>query len=227
MLIAVLLVVFALLLRGSLRKYWIVFLYVSWELLSNVGLAIFDATYGGSAVGPFVTQDARILYARLYWSNDVMVDVLRFVLVIVLTYRAVDAGAKRVQVGRLLALVMTVVFVLPFLVFPMGNNAWPKGAWFNSTSELLNFGAAIMNLILWGALLSNRRRDNQLAAVSVGLGIVVTGAAFSYGVRHFLPVDSTAIPNLFLMLSQLAGWTIWCRAFWPASEPRRVNALAR
>ena len=126
---------------------------------------------------------------------------------------------------------MVVALVLPFLVFPMGSAVWPKGTWFNSTSELLNFGAAIMNLVLWGALLADRKRDPQLAVVSVGLGVVVTGAAISYGLRHFVPLGAIFVPNLFLMLTQLTGWIIWCRAFWPAparvpaSDPAPGNAL--
>jgi hypothetical protein len=106
----------------------------------------------------------------------------------------------------------------------MGPRAWIEGSWFNSTSELLNFGAAIMNLVLWGVLIADRKRDPQLAVVSVGLGVVVTGAAISYGLKVYI-VSSAAvfIPNMFLMLTRLVGWTIWCRAFWPA--PTRHPAL--
>ena len=110
--------------------------------------------------------------------------------------------------------------VLPFVLFPVHFQPWPRAVWFNSTSELLNFGAAIMNLGLWGALLANRKRDPQFVAVSIGLGVVVTGAALSYGLLHLLPAQrGGTIPDIFLMLTQLAGWSIWCRAFWPV--PRR------
>ena len=115
-----------------------------------------------------------------------------------------------------------VALVLPFLLFPMfpkGPKAWPEASWFNSTSELLNFGAAIMNLVLWGVLIADRKRDPQLAVVSVGLGVVVTGAAISYGLRHLVPADAVFIPNVFLILTQLVGWSIWSRAFWPARSP--------
>jgi nicotinamide riboside transporter PnuC len=83
-----------------------------------------------------------------------------------------------------------------------------------------------MNLGLWGALLANRKRDPQLVAVSIGLGIVVTGAAISYGLRH-LTSDLAILPNVFLMLTQLAGWFIWCRAFWrfPRRSPAAESVL--
>ncbi len=114
--------------------------------------------------------------------------------------------------------VITVTMVLPFLLSHQWVlTPWPKGEWFNSTSELLNFGAAIMNLGLWAALLANRQRNRQFVAVSMGLGVVVTGTALSYGLRHFISPQDRALPDLFLMLVQLVAWTVWCLAFWPAA----------
>ena len=214
----VLLSVLILLLRGSFRKFWVLLVYVAWELFATATLTIYDLLYLAPSVGKVAQAEATKLYARLYWSNDVIVDLLRFLLVIVLTYAATPEGAKRVSIGRILGGIVAVVVVLPFLLFPLHFKPWPEASWFNSTSELLNFGAAIMNLGLWGALLANRKRDPQFVAVSIGLGVVVTGAAVSYGLLHLLPTKARVIPEIFLMLTQLAGWSIWCRAFWPASK---------
>ncbi|MDP9112393.1 MAG: hypothetical protein M3O20_01785 [Acidobacteriota bacterium] len=216
-----LLSVLILILCGSFRKFWILFLYVAWELLATATLTLYDVLYAGPAQGKIASVEAVKLYNRLYWSNDVIVDLLRFLLVIVFTYAATPEGAKRISIRRILCGIVAVVLVLPFLLFPLHFAPWPRAAWFNSTSELLNFGAAIMNLALWGALLANRKRDPQLVAVSIGLGIVVTGAAISYGLRH-LTSDQAVLPNLFLMLTQLVGWSIWCRAFW--RSPRTSHA---
>jgi len=213
----VLLLILILLLRGPIGKFRIVLFYVAWELLATAALTIFDVLYKSPAqVNNVARADAVQWYARLYWSNDVIVDLFRFILVIVLTYRATAPGAKRAPIGRVLGGTIAVTMLLPFLLFPMGSNAWPKAAWFNSTSELLNFGAAIMNLGLWAALIANRQRDRQFVAVSMGLGILVTGTAISYGVRHFFSPQDRSIPDLFLMLVQLGAWTVWCLAFWPA-----------
>lgn len=211
----VLLSVLILLLRGSFRKFWVLLIYVAWELFATATLTIYDLLYLGPSAGKEAHAEALRLYARLYWSNDVIVDLLRFLLVIVLTYAATAEGAKRVSIGRILGGIVAVVVVLPFLLFPLHFRPWPEASWFNSTSELLNFGAAIMNLGLWGALLSNRKRDPQFVAVSIGLGVVVTGAAVSGGLLHLLPTKARFIPDIFLMLTQLTGWSIWCRAFWP------------
>jgi len=102
---------------------------------------------------------------------------------------------------------------------------FPNIDWFQSTSELLNFGAAIMNVILWGTLLSSKRRDPQILLVSLGLGIVVTGTAMAYGIRHLIgPVEFKAVGYLIMNLSQLLGWLVWCRAFWPAPQPKKTAA---
>jgi hypothetical protein len=217
--------VFVLLLRGPFRKFWALVVYVAWELLSNVALESFDVVYNAALTGANASKEALRLYSRLYWTNDVIVDVLRFLLVIWLTYKATSGGPKRASIGRILTGIVVVALALPFLLFPMfpmGPKPWPEASWFNSTSELLNFGAAIMNLVLWGVLLADRKRDPQLAVVSVGLGVVVTGAAISYGFRHLISAEARFIPNMFLMLTRLAGWTIWCRAFWPARNRRAV-----
>jgi len=213
-----LLSVLILLLRGPFRKFWPLVGYVVWELLSNAALTSFGLVNAGSVTGE--NAEAGRWYARLYWSNDVVVDVLRFLLVILLTYKATAGGTRRLPIGRILGGIVVVALVLPFLLFQWGPKPWPRTTWFDSTSELLNFGAAIMNLILWGALLADRKRDPQLAIVSIGLGVVVTGAAISYGFRHLVSLEALFIPNIFLMLTELAGWTIWCRAFWPAQERR-------
>ena len=228
--------VLVLILRGHTRKFWALLVYVAWELLSNVALSSFDLLYNGAVVGPNSSPQAVKWYTRLYWSNDVIVDVLQFLLVIGLMYMATSGGPKRSSIGRILSGIVVVALVLPFLLFPMfpmGPRAWPETTWFNSTSELLNFGAAIMNLVLWGVLIADRKRDPQLAVVSVGLGVVVTGAAISYGLRYLIPSEAQFIPNMFLMLTQLVGWSIWCRAFWPAQsrqtalDPAPGNAMPR
>lgn len=217
------------LLRGSGKKYPFILLYVAWELFATIYLTIADRMYGGSAIatGAAITEGKR-LYNHLYWTNDIIVDLLRFLVLMVLTYQATPEGPRRGYVRRLLGGVAVIVIAAPFVLFHPTFTPWPKSTWFNSATELLNFGAAIMNLVLWGTLIASKRRDPQLLSVSAGLGVVVTGAAFSYGLRHFIPpgIYRNAIPDLFLMLTQLAGWAIWSWAFRPVSKPQDTPASA-
>src|SRR5271163_583102 len=218
---ALLLVVLVLLLRGPIRSFKLLFAYVTWEFLANLALTVADKLYNGSGtLTPNSTSSqhpqqgqVQFLYSHIYWTNDVLVDLLRFSLVIGFTYRAVANGPMRVALGRLLAGVMLVVIGLPFVLYHPKFTPWPQNTWFNSTSELLNFGAAVMNLVLWGTLVASKQRDRQLLTVSAGLGVVVTGAAISYGLHYFIPPGTCrTVYQLFLMLTQIAGWLIWCRA---------------
>ena len=199
------------------RRFWIILAYVSWELLATAGLTIADVLVHGSAKMDGPTQTlANKWYARFYWTNDVLVDLFRFVLVIVLIYKVSESG-KRVS-GRLLSALVLLIVFLPFVLFHTTWMPFPTREWYNSTSELLNFGGAIMNLFLWAALIASRNRDPQILMVSAGLGVVVTGSAISLGIRHFLQsTDSDALGFLLMNLTQLAGWAIWCWAFRPVS----------
>lgn len=223
-----------LLLHGRFFRYWPVLIYVSWELLATAGFTIADIRFHGTAATGNHFTLAQAWYARLYWVNDVVVDLFRFVLVIILIYMASE-GWKRVS-GRLLAGVVAVTLALPFVLFDVRWKlvdvgqvpVWfPNTIWFRSTSELLNFGAAIMNLILWTVLLRWKKRDPQVLLLSLGLGIVVTGTAIAYGISFLFrqnQVSSTGY--LFMNLTQLAGWAIWIRAF-QARKPEWKPAGAR
>jgi hypothetical protein len=222
---AALLLLVVFLLIGPTRKFWVVLLYVSWELFATIGLTLADLRLHGTAQVATAADAASRLYARLYWTSDVIDDLLRFVLVTVLIYKVV--GSSKPAIGRILGGVLLAAIVLPFLLFHPTFDPYPKVPWFNSTSQMLNFGAAILNLILWGALIQSRKRDPQILAVSIGLGILVTGTAVSLGLRHFVPQGGfTAAFNLILNLTQLAAWLIWCRTFWPVRRQKTLDPPA-
>src|SRR5579862_1893268 len=145
----VLLFAFVRLLMGPVRRFWAVLIYVGFALLGNFGLTIADVLYSA--------PDQRLFYAHLYWTNEVVLDVLLFLVVMVLTYQAMPEGPHRKKVARLLAGIAVAALVLPLLLFHPNFTPWPTTQWFNSTAEVLNFGAAVMNLALWGALIATRR----------------------------------------------------------------------
>ncbi|GEM_PF-1243213 len=227
--VGILVLVLVFLISGRFYRYWAVLAYVVWEIVANLAFTVADILYHGSWSAQRYTT-AQLLYARLYWTNDVLVDLFRFVLIILLIYMASE-GSKRVS-GFVLGTIVLAALVLPFALFDRNIRMIEVGAmrlpfpttlWFQSTSELLNFGAAIMNLILWTRLLASRQRDPQIVLVSLGLGIVVTGTAMAYGVRHLIGnQEFKAVGYLIMNLSQLLGWLVWCRAFWPAAKTQEA-----
>jgi len=59
-----------------------------------------------------------------------------------------------------------------------------------------------------------------------GIGSAGHRSAIYNGMRHFIPIGPFRwIPDVFLMLTQLAGWTIWCHAFWPVKKPPPLEAI--
>jgi hypothetical protein len=164
------------------------------------------------------------LYRNLYWTTDVVLYFLLFLMVITMIYKVMEASPLRTKIGPMLAFIVAVVVLAPFLIL---KDPYFSTRWFGHTSQMLSFGAAGMNLFLWTAAIGRRKRDPQLLVVSAGLGIAVTGAAIAYGVRFFLPVADRLLPDLFMIGTHLLSMAIWCWAFRPAvSEPSAsINAV--
>lgn len=213
------LALFLFVLFGPRRRFWALALYAGWELTGDSALTLFDLRR---------TPPQHVLYGHLYWTNEVLVALLLFLVVVVLTHQVTPEGQVRSRIDRFLILAAAFVAALPFLALHPSFHPWPSGRWFNGTAEILNFGAATMNLALWGTLIGSRQRDPQLFKISAGLGVRLAGTALSYGIRHFVPVGvSDAAPNLLLLITQIAGWLILCWAFWPARKPEPPLPAAR
>jgi hypothetical protein len=195
------------LLRGPFKRYAFLLVYSVASLVTTI-------------LERLVSQD-RVLFRKVYWSDEVILDLLLFLVVIALTNLALEGNPLRPRMSRVLLGIVLAAVVLPFVVlhppfFTSGtrwSGAW--GRWFNSTGQMLNFGAAIMNLALWSALLTSRNRDSQLLKVSIGVGVAVAGQAIGFGIRRFLPTESAAreFPDLFMVVTHLLSVFIWCAAF--------------
>ena len=200
-----------LLLFGHFRRYALLFLFCCAQLIGNIGAGIALYTAG--------VQSA--LYRNVYWTGDVVEDLLLFLLVITLTYTVMEGNPLRPGVGRLLAVIAVAAAALPFVLY----HPYFTGAWYRHTSQLLSLGAAFMNLLLWTAIVGRKgQRDHRLLMVSAGLGIAVTGLAVSYGVLQFMNSGAArGLADLFKALTQVAGNFIWCWAFWPALAHRGAD----
>ena len=164
-----------LLLRGPFRQYPLILTYCLTQLILTAGEEYLRIAHRGK------------FYNALYWIDEILLNLLLFLMVIVFTYRALGDSPMRAMLGKMLAAVFVVVLAAPILIFK--GPAFQSSSWLNHTSQLLSFCAAVLNLGLWSALVGNRSRDPFLLAVSLGLGIAVTGAAISYGIRGYFTLD--------------------------------------
>ena len=204
------LVVVYYLLNGAWRKFPVVLVYSAARLIANLSEAYVYYRLGRSA----------LTYVKVYWTAEVLMNILTFLMVIVLTQQALEGMKIAAQTGKLLNAVMVLAVLAPLAIYHQRTLFSTR--WFAGVLQWTQFGAAIMNLGLWTGLLANRKRDPQLLAVSIGLGIMATGAALALGLRQFTPTGSEIrnIGNLVGQLAHLLGVFVWCWAFRGANSPR-------
>jgi hypothetical protein len=192
-------------LYGSFRKYPLLSVYCCVLLLTSaVELSVYQ-TKGYTSVE----------YRYVFWTDEVVTDALLFLIVIALIYRATEGTNFRRPAERLLSGVVILALLLPFVVFP---RPYYSSHWFNGASQFLNFAAAVMNLLLWTALLATPKRDLQLMTVSTGLGISVTGAAISYGLLSAIhKPELREFLRLCYVLFHMLCLPVWCWAFRPGA----------
>ena len=204
-----------LLIRGPFRRYFVIFVYC----LAQTVLVVLD----GLILRKFGQSSAQ--YRTMFWTDAMIVDVLLLLVVIVLTYQALEGNPLRSKMTRILVIFSAIIAILPFVVL---RRPLFMTRWFNGTDQILEFGVAIMNLGLWTALLGSKKRDRQLLTVTAGLGARVAATALLLGLRHFTAGGGMAreIDDISARLTFLAGTLIWCWAFRPAMRPRQSSPAA-
>ncbi|MCX6630052.1 MAG: hypothetical protein NTW28_20740 [Candidatus Solibacter sp.] len=204
------LMVIAALLRGEYRRYPFIFLYAVVDLLITI-LEIQPAITYSSA-----TQAAKKQFAMMYWFNERIMQVLVFLLVISLVYRA--TRHMRPRRTLLTGTICGTVLVAAVSLWAHYDPNLPGLRYMTPWTRDLNFYAAILDLGLWVLLISSRQKDYKLLLVTGGLGIQFTGGAIGQALRDMSPVIVTAASD-FLMIANLARIYIWWQAFRGQPKP--------
>src|SRR5580658_2393909 len=134
------------LLLGPVRRYRFVLAYCSLQLCTSALETVTLRKFGSRSRQ----------YSTAFWTDEIVLDLLLFLILILLAYRAMEGSPARGTMGRLLGAVTVIAIALPFVLF---KGAFVKTAWLGHASQVLNFGAAIVNLGLWTVLLGSRKRD--------------------------------------------------------------------
>jgi len=205
------------LLRGPIRKHLMFAVYVVTALAADLvdNVAYYRLGWRSAA------------YYKLFWTDRTLLDLLLFVVVIVFTYEALGDSKLRPKAAKALGVILAVALILPF-AWLHGHHGKQYGfftnRWFMDVSQSWNFGAGIMNLVLWTALLSNRRRDPELVTLSIGLGVITSGAAIAWGARQWLAAGDRWLVDAFMSVTHLIGVSVWCWVFRPKTQ-RPGNAV--
>jgi hypothetical protein len=206
------LMIIAVLVRDHWKQYPFVFAYVLGDFLTTV-LEIRPGLQYASA-----TAAAKRSFVLLYWWNERIMQVLVFLLVISLIYRA--AAHLKTRNTLLLGVVCGILLFAGITLFiyydPTPGVA--EGKWMNPWLRNLNFSAAIIDLGLWALLIGARKKDIKLLMVSGALGIQFTGGAIGQAIRQ-LSHSSVQLTAYFITFSNLACLYIIWQAFRMAPSP--------
>lgn len=182
------------LLRGGYKQFPFLFCYVLSEFFTTVAVS-----------ASFSNRALRAQYARTYWISDVVQDILIFCLVVSLIQRLVR---DRSRLRWLVAFVSLGIAGFSYYRTPLGH----LGSWMTELGRDLSFCAAVLNLILWMALIHHRPDDDRLLLISGGLGLQTAGKAIGHSLRQ-ISKPMVMPGNLLIVFSGLFRLFVWWYAF--------------
>lgn len=180
--------------RGSYRQYPFAFAY-SLALLASTLFEI------GLQNAP---KDLRHMY---YWTDEVILDVLVFCVVIAFIDQAARYSKQKVVERHWLVLGAAVIVAISFAV----RHSPHLNLQMTLVSRDLNICAVILDVILWSLLVTARRPDRRLLLLSGGLGLQLTGAIMGESLRH-LSHSLFGEGTLVEVGTGFLGLFIWWRA---------------
>jgi hypothetical protein len=215
------LMVIAVLLRGEYKRYPFIFLYVVVDFLTTVIEIPASLAYGSR------TPEATKWWAFLFWSNERIMQVLVFLVVISLVYKAtLHLGPRRTLLTGIICGTVLVAAISFWVHYYDPNLRLGKFRYMTPWTRDLNFCAAILDLGLWALLIGARQKDRKLLLITGALGIQFTGGAIGQALRDMSPAIVTAASQ-FTVITNLMRLYIWWRAFRdnPKTPPRGNGVL--
>jgi hypothetical protein len=188
------LMVISVLLRGVFRQYPFV-------------LAYSVATFVSTIIEISVQSASDTIKSQYYWTNEVILEVLVFCVVIAFIDDAAQHSKHKILERHWLILAALLIAIVSF--------AFHRSPHLNRQMTLmsrdLNICAVVLDLILWSLLVKARRPDRSLLLLSGGLGIQLTGAIMGGQLMH----ASNSLYPVGVILEVVTGFLgtyIWWRA---------------
>jgi len=198
----------AALLRGSYRRFPLVLAYAAANLVTT-------AIEIPANVNSFRTQDPAVLlhFARIYWTDERILLVLVFALVISLIDQALTRMRSRRAVRAGLIAGAILFAGISFLIHHGPRLSASMTLW----TRDLNFGAAILDVGLWSLLIATHQGEHRLLLVSGALGMQFTGEAMGESIRNLSLAQMNQTVSLtgsvVVMLADLACLYVWWQTF--------------
>jgi len=206
------LLVIGALLRSAYRHFPLLLLYVVVDFLTSV--AEIRSMLGSNRKGGGYDS-----WYAMYWWNEQLIQVLVYLIVIALVYRATARWRPRraLLTGVVAA---TILFATVSFAAHFDENVRMTD-WMVRWTRDLNFAAAILDLGLWAVLISSREKDYRILMIAAGLGIQFTGGAIGQAFRALSSPTARVIVSDLTYLTTLACLYIWWQAF---RQPREKHS---
>lgn len=177
-------------------------------VLACYAIASFLATVMEGAIYLQAFSFSSEFSRQIYWLDEAILQVLVYLLVISLMSKGLAAKASDHR-GFRFDLAVSALLVMAFCILvdykPGAHYLVETGA-----SRNLSFASAILNLILWMVLLTNKNRDHQLLVLSSGLGVQTTGRAIGHSLRQIpLPGLKLAGNTLIVLTYMISFFILW------------------
>jgi hypothetical protein len=215
--------IIAALLRGGYRKYPFIFAYIVIDFITTVLEMPAELNYARN------TSQGGILYAYLYWTDEVVLQVLIYAVVMSLIYGVTQHLRSRRVVRVSLIAGAVLIAGVSFLVYysPTLN----RGSYMTPWIRNLNFCSAILDLGLWALLIGSRSRDHRMLLLSGALGIKFAGESIGESVRQ-LAIHSRSRPisltgGVIIAFSNIFFLYVWWQALRVSKEEKIMEPSAR
>lgn len=197
-----------LILKGPVRPHIVLFLDLIVLFLTNVAEL---AVYGTS------------IFAKTFYIDDILRQLMVFALVISLVYRALTARAEKRWLGRWL-LIGAVLLPITFIGYALQDPTDKFIRAMTNAVRNLSVTAMIMNLVLWTLLIGSRTLDRRLLTITSGLGLQMAGEAIGQSLRL---MNRSLVPmgNGILIAAHFLCLLVWIGAFRRPARPAAGSML--
>jgi hypothetical protein len=206
-------------LKAGVRRYPLMFIYM-------VVTFLFAAVQLPLSLGFYRSDpNAGPLIRKLHAWGEVSSYGLILAVVLSLVYRATAKMVGR----RVLRLSLTAagLLVIGVSFWARYDSRVPAGLWMTPWTRDLKFCAAILDLALWGLLVTARDRDARLLLLTGGMGIMFAGEAIGAAIQSLaIPYKSYAIyytGHLFQVFASALFLYVWWQALRREALRARVD----
>jgi hypothetical protein len=198
-------------LRCGVRRHVFLFAYMTVTLL----FAVAEMPSSLSVHSAHYSQAQMALHNKLYAIAQGVTHLLIFAVVVSFVLRATQESNIRHVIRTALAVGAPTFIATSFFIHYDGAVA--IAYWLTPLARDLSFCAVIVDMILWGLLLSSRKKDQTLLLLTGGMGILFAGDAIRDAIRsiaihyHSTPIWYSA--SLISIFADGASLYVWWQAF--------------